>query len=45
MIALHHFTLHLLQQDVHSWAIFQALFSGNRPPQDFLTANTILSGS
>lgn len=31
MPALHHFTLHLLQQDVHSWNILRSLTSAHTP--------------
>jgi DNA repair protein RecO (recombination protein O) len=42
MEALHYFTLHLLQQDVHSWKILRSLVAGrtpSRPP--LMTKNSI----
>jgi DNA repair protein RecO (recombination protein O) len=34
MIALHYFSLHLLQQDVHSWRLLRPLLSGRPPSPD-----------
>lgn len=43
MAALHHFTLHLLQQDVHSWQIFRSLFLGRILPGNLPRASGIRS--